>query len=144
MICAVVNENNSVIAVMELQEYQIQELSKIFPLVVDISHDNPTPKVGWVFDGSRIINPNPYKRITKLAFRQRFTVPEMIGIINAMNTNPVVRVLQENMNVATYVDLDRSDTIAGVQYLYSQGLLTLERMTAILTNPIQEYEEYKG
>lgn len=144
MLCAVINENNVVNAVMELQEYQIQELSKIFPLVIDVTNMNPTPKVGWVFSGNTIVNPNPYKRVSKLAFRQRFTVPELIGIINAMNSNPVVRVLQDNMNVATYVDLDRSDTIAGVQYLYSQGLLTLERMNAILTNPIQENEEYRG
>lgn len=80
------------------------------------------------------------KRITRLAFRNRFTFSERIAIEQAAGTDVQVRVLQKDMEAATWVDLSRQDTLQGLQLLASKGLITLARASEILNNPIQDLE----
>lgn len=76
--------------------------------------------------------------------RQRFTFTELCALESAAQTIVQVKVLIGNLNVASFVDLTRSDTISGLGLLVSLGLLTSQRMSEILNTPPTEYEIYKG
>jgi len=82
--------------------------------------------------------------ITKLAFRERFTTSELLGVYTAIPTYPLLQIMIDNQAVSTFIDLSRSDTISGVDYLVSIGLLTLTRATTILTTPPSAMEIYQG
>lgn len=83
-------------------------------------------------------------KITKLAFKQRMTQAERIAIREAAKTNGMVYDFQDLLDSATYVDLTRQDTIAGVNQLEEAGLLGAGRANEILTAPVQPEEAYKG
>ena len=94
-------------------------------------------------------------RITKLAFRNRFTQAEKVAIeIAALDdtTKPMVvraqsaalRSSQADILSATFIDLTRTDTRAGVQMLESAGLLASGRALVILDTPPTADELYQG
>jgi hypothetical protein len=85
-------------------------------------------------------------KITVLAFRNRFTQNEKIAIEMASLDNPSattqarmlaasLRVMNSDLAVATFVDLARPDTIAGVQSLETYGIIGAGRASAILNTP---------
>jgi hypothetical protein len=88
--------------------------------------------------------------ITKLAFRNRFTQAEKVAIEIAGLDNPAasmpqraqaaaLRASQQDVAVATFIDLKRADTRAGVQTLEAAGLLAAGRAAVILdTEPVAE------
>lgn len=94
-------------------------------------------------------------RITKLAFRDRFAQAEQVAIeIAALDVpsasmqqrtmSAALRAQQDNVLAATYIDLMRADTRAGVQALEDAGLIATGRAAQILdTLPIAE-ELYRG
>lgn len=102
-----------------------------------------------------VVTYNGSWRITKLAFRNRFTTNEKVAIEIAALDNPqasmqsralsaALRASQADLNVATYIDLKRADTRAGVQQLEGAGLLASGRSAIILdTIPIDD-ELYHG
>lgn len=101
-----------------------------------------------------ILPEKPWK-ITKLAFRNRFTRAEKASLEMAALDNPsaniqqrqlaaALRVDMEDQAQATYIDLDRPDTRAGVQQLESLGLLGSGRALIILDTPPTEVEIYRG
>ena len=76
--------------------------------------------------------------ITKLALLNRMTDAEFIGIINAAKTDAEVELWKTRFDNATTIDLaDGSRVVAGFPMLVTKGLLTQERATKILTDPIQ-------
>lgn len=79
-------------------------------------------------------------RVTKLAFRQRFTFAERVALETAATSDANVRVMLKDQEAATFIDLSRQDTIDGVNALASAGLITAQRASEILTNPIQPLE----
>jgi len=90
-------------------------------------------------------------RITVLALRNRFTQTEKITIDMASIDNPAgttqqrqlaasLRVMMSDLNVATFVDLSRADTISGIQALETYGIIGTGRANTILNAPIQESE----
>lgn len=94
---------------------------------------------------------DPVSRITVLALRNRFTQTEKITIDMASIDNPSassqarqlaasLRVMMSDLNVATFVDLSRPDTIAGIQALETYGIIGAGRANHILTDPIQDSE----
>ena len=97
----------------------------------------------------------PPKLITKLAFRNRFTQSEKVAIEIASLDNPAasmpqraqaaaLRASQQDVAVATYIDLTRADARAGVQALETAGLLAVGRAVVILdTEPTAE-ERWHG
>jgi hypothetical protein len=143
MLCALVR-NNLVVDVTDLSESQIEIIGNIYQSVIDVSTMSPQPQIGWSWAGSQLVPPG--WRITRLAMRQRFTVSELLGIMGYVNTNPssIVAMLMQNLQVATFVDLQRSDTIAGMQVLVGYSLLTSDRATVILTTPPTAQEVYTG
>ena len=92
-------------------------------------------------DGVLTIHPD--SRVTRLAFRNRFTSSEKIAIEFACLDDPAapmpqrlqaaaLRAHQADLAAATFVDLEREDTRAGVQVLEAAGLLTEGRALEIL------------
>lgn len=125
---------------------------------VDVTDMNPRPSIGWAYDGQAFTpaerqQEQQPRKITRLAFRQRFTQAEMVALEIAGLDDPLapmqqrqlaasVRVMQRQVSDATYIDLDRPDTRAGVQQLEAVGILAPGRALEILDAPIQPSEEY--
>ena len=122
--------------------------------LIDLSGFTPEPQVGWFFENNQFRNPADNTipgvardmRITKLGMLQRFTLPERLGILDYVRLNPisVPAVLLQNIQVATFVDLNRADTQAGISYLAQLNLITSSRATEILTTPLSDLEIFKG
>lgn len=92
-------------------------------------------------------------RITKLAFRQRFTTAEKAELEIASMDNPAASMEQRalaatlrannaDIQAATYIDLQRADTRAGVLALEQYGLLAAGRAVQILDTPPTAVELY--
>ena len=72
------------------------------------------------------------------------TTAELVAVHTAAKTNPVVEVLLTNLSVATFIDLKRQDTINGVYYLTSIGIITSERAQQILSTKVLPEEAFNG
>lgn len=90
-------------------------------------------------------------KITVLAFRNRFTQAEKVTMEMASIDNPsgtmqqrqlaaALRAAATDLAVATYVDVTRPDTIAGIQQLETYGIIGPGRAAQILTTDIQAIE----
>ena len=78
--------------------------------------------------------------ITRLALLDRMTDAEFSAILAAAKTDTDVEVWKTRFDVAITIDLDNDRTKSGFDMLVSKALLTQERATAILTNPVQPNE----
>jgi hypothetical protein len=95
-------------------------------------------------------NPGPSEsdyRITRLAFLNRFTDAEAIALDLASIGTTIeaasIRRYMQKVNAATFIDLTRDDTIAGVRQLETVGLIGAGRADHILLDPITELERAK-
>ena len=104
-----------------------------------------------VFAASEPIVIAEARHITKLAFRNRFTVAEKTAIEFASLDDPsadtptrlqkaALRATLKDQEAATFIDLDQAETIAGVQGLEAMGLLAQGRAEEILTDSIEAGE----
>lgn len=95
------------------------------------------------------------RRITPFAFRSRFTAAEKVAIELACLDNPgaklaarqqaaTLRVAQQDIATAPYVNLDHPDTRARVQALEQAGLLAHGRALQVLDAPVEAFEQYRG
>lgn len=93
----------------------------------------------------------PDTRITRLAFRNRFTSAEKVTIELAALDDPAatlaqrqqaaaIRVYLADVAASTFIDLAAQDTRAGVQALEAGGLLTEGRALEILDAPVDAHE----
>lgn len=93
----------------------------------------------------------PDTRITRLAFRNRFTSAEKMALEMAALDDPAapmaqrqqaaaIRVHLADVAASTFIDLCSQDTRAGVQALEAGGLLTEGRGPEILDAPVQPHE----
>lgn len=93
----------------------------------------------------------PDTRITRLAFRNRFTQPEKVMLELAALDDPTaptpqrqqaaaIRVHLADVAASSFVDLGRADTRAGVQALETGGLLAAGRALQILDAPVEAHE----
>ena len=71
-------------------------------------------------------------RLTRLDYMRRFTLTEEAGIRVAARTDPMIEVILGRLSAAEYVDVTDTETVAGVDYLVGQGLLTAERKAEVL------------
>jgi hypothetical protein len=99
--------------------------------------------------------PPPARRITKLAFRDRFTLAEKAAIDFASLDDPsaatdvrqqsaVRRACIADQEAASYIDLDRADTRTGVQQLETLGLIAAGRSAQVLDAEVETSERYLG
>ena len=95
------------------------------------------------------------RRITKLAFRNRFTKAEKAGIEFATLDYPTVPIARrqqaaalradlKDQEQATFIDLDDEDTRTGVLTLEAAGLIAAGRAVEILDTPVQDKERFTG
>jgi hypothetical protein len=100
---------------------------------------------GWSYGTYQpdVVEPVADMRITKLAFKQRFTQAERIAIREAAQTVPEVYDFEDLVNSASFIDLARPDTIAAVHYIEAGGLIAEGRAVEILSPPVTEIEQYK-
>ena len=147
---AIVNDF-MVTQILTVDDSQYQQYANSCQVAIDITNITPQPQVGWSFDGTNLNPPSGYTQsmqITKLAFRERFTTAELLGILSAASGSTteafMLQLMMQNQSLATFIDLSRSDTIAGVEYLVSQGLITQNRANQILTTTPSPIEIYKG
>ena len=88
-------------------------------------------------------------KLTKLEFRNRFTLQEKAAIDLASLDNPQasmdqrliaasLRAMLADQAMAEFIDLSDETTIAGVQYLAQVGLLTEKRAQEVLTHNFME------
>lgn len=102
------------------------------------------------FDGEALTLA-PDTRITRLAFRNRFTQPEKVMLELAGLDDPTapmaqrqqaaaIRVHLADVAASAFVELARADTRAGVQSLEAAGLLAPGRALQILDAPVQAHE----
>lgn len=104
----------------------------------------------YVHDGTSLSLPSD-TRITRLAFRNRFTQPEKVMLELAGLDDPTapmaqrqqaaaIRVHLADVAASAFVDLARADSRAGVQSLEAAGLLAPGRALQILDAPVQAHE----
>ena len=97
------------------------------------------------------ISPPQNTKITKLAFRNRFTQAEKTAIEFASNDDTsastpsrlqaaALRAYLKDIDSATFIDLTRQDLIDGVQALETMTLIAAGRANQILTTPIEPHE----
>jgi hypothetical protein len=97
----------------------------------------------------------PPRLVSKFAFRSRFTQAEKAAIELASLDNPAadmqqrvlaasLRASQNDMAVATFVDLNHPATRQGVQALEQYGLLAPGRAAEILDAEVTESERWNG
>lgn len=72
------------------------------------------------------------KRITKLEFLQRFTQAERVAIRTAAKQSVPIEDYLALVDAATFIDVTRADTVAGVQALEQLGLIGAGRALEIL------------
>jgi hypothetical protein len=143
--------NEYVVAkVVDLSEEEIQTLQYKYQLIIDVSEFLVSPEPGWTFDGLNFFDANGVlggvasRKITKLAFRNRFTFNEKVALRTALNQSTSLQAWYDDFMVSTYIDLARPDTIAGMAFLVQAQLLTSERAETILNTEIAENEKYRG
>ena len=104
------------------------------------------------------VDPTPApedRRITKLAFRNRFTKAEKAGIEFAALDDPTAPIAQrqqaaalradlKDQEQAAFIDLDDEDTRTGVLTLEAVGLIAAGRAVEILDAPVQDRERFTG
>lgn len=115
----------------------------------------------WQLDGALVCDTlktmtvtfiDPSRKITKLAFRNRFTAAEKVTMEIASLDNPAATMAQRQQAAAlrvnladtaaaVFIDLSRADTRAGVQMLEAAGLLAAGRALQILDAPVQPSEQ---
>jgi len=76
--------------------------------------------------------PVPISIITRLAFRNRFTMAEKQGIYTAAETSVDIRIFLDDIAVASDIDLADSQTVSGVESLETAGLISAGRAAEIL------------
>lgn len=90
-------------------------------------------------------------KITRFAFRSRFSATEKVALEFAMMDDPnssqqqrqiaaMLRVFMKDLDNAQHVVLDRPDIVQGVYMLVQLGVLTEARANEILTSPVQPDE----
>lgn len=114
-------------------------------------------QIGWHYDGEAFTAPAPESppaqdtRITRLAFRNRFTQAEKVALELAALDNPsatmpqrtqsaAMRAYLKDVDAAQFIDLADANVKEGVQTLEAAGLLTAGRAAEIITAPVQEDE----
>ncbi len=80
------------------------------------------------------------KHITLLALNLRFTKQERTAIRTAQIEDEDVADLMYLFQVAKFIDLDRPETIGGLQLLEAKGLLGVGRAEEVLSAPVQDHE----
>lgn len=146
-------KNGQVVNIIEAEANFTAQLPGIDAI---LQHDSAG--IGWQWDGQQLTAPPAPPaaplptRITRLAFRNRFTLAEKAALEFAALDDPAAALAQRQQSallramladqaVAKYIDLADPSTVAGVQLLEQSGLLAAGRAADILGAPVQPGEQ---
>lgn len=145
-------ENNKVKNVILADEEFVSNMTETYQHIEALDN-HPLGNIisaGWGWDPSGFTEPPappeaPVERkVTRLAFLNRFTDAEAIALDLASIGTTIeaasIRRYMQKVNAATFIDLERADTISGINQLEAVGLIGAGRANAILTAPITEQE----
>ena len=118
---------------------------------IEASEDFDVTRIGEYCYEDGVLFLAPDTRLTKLAFRNRFTQAEKVALELAALDDPTAPMAQRQQAAAlratlsdtaaaTFIDLIRADTRAGVQMLEAAGLLAPGRSLEILDAPVAPEE----
>lgn len=121
------------------------------PLQADAGIGWTRTGAGQPFEAPAVESVAQDTRITRLAFRNRFTQPEKVMLEMAALDDPTAPMAQRQQAAAirayladvaasSWVDLGRADTRAAVQALEAGGLLAAGRALQVLDAPVQAHE----
>ena len=118
--------------------------------LIELSPGDPTTTIGARWNGESFepaLEPTtePTWKITKLAFKNRFPRSKWIAAKVAAQSSPVIADFFETFDLASYIDLQRQDTISDVQSLTSETTpesfrLTAEEFSAVIETPAKPEE----
>ena len=119
-----------------------------YPGAVRIDNLSTKPSIGWKYENNQFNKleeiadilslPSKQTVFTRLEFRQKFTLQELIKIDNYEQQNltdvqkQTLKVITNNFAMATNIDLSDPLTIQGINYLVEVGFLSPERLAEIL------------
>jgi len=89
-------------------------------------------KVTWEKNLLNFVD-KPVRSLSKLDYLRRFTTQERITIRTVAKTNPVLEDFMVLMDLATEINLDDPDTVAGLHMLEAAGLLDQGRAAEVLS-----------
>ena len=144
--------NGKIASIVEANSVEeLMPLDKKWENLMDLSQFSPEPSFGWEFKDNKFTNPETNEvagvavtmKITKLALLNRFTPTELATYETALASSVMLKVLDKKLFAASFIDLDRADTIAGINALVPT-ILTTERATQILTAIPTDIEIYRG
>jgi hypothetical protein len=92
---------------------------------------NPPPPI-WAREDGPVFTYPVSRILSRLEFRNRFTMEEKVSIYTAAATNVSIAVWLDDLASAENVDLDSPLTQQGVQALVTLGLITEARRDQIL------------
>lgn len=95
--------------------------------------ERPDEEAGGVWNPATLqFDPRPAGALTPFQFKSRLTAQERIAIRAAAASDPVVADFLDMLGSASEVLTGDPQTIAGVDYMVSVGLLTAERAAEVL------------
>ena len=103
--------------------------------------------VGMILSEEGVLSPAPPPvpqygpNMSVLVFRDRFTLAEKTSIYSIADTDPVMRVIIDDLNSAEYVSVDDQQTIDGVDYMISVDAVDASRRETILAPAIQNPDD---
>lgn len=95
-----------------------------------ISENPPFPS--WGLPDTPMPVPPPSRTITRLEFRNRFTMAEKVAIYTAANSSVEIKIWLDDLACAEFVDLFNEKTQQSVDALVQAGLITEQRKLEIL------------
>lgn len=153
-ICTAVTETHSELSaasnIIAIEGLNSELLGKLYDAEASASAGAPV----FVDAPAQPLGDSP-RRITKLAFRNRFTKAEKAGIEFAALDDPTAPISQrqqaaalraelKDQEQATFIDLDDEGTRTGVLTLEAVGLIAAGRAVEILDAPVQDRERHTG
>ena len=129
--------------------FEYETLPDFAPNIVMIPCGDPAVSIGWRYSEGEFTPPLARSEptnaiITRLAFLSRFTDAEAVALdlasIGATVEAATLRRYMAKVNAATFIDLSREDTRAGVLALETMGILAEGRALEILDSPVQSHE----
>lgn len=125
MIAALISNN----IVVELRDLELDTIS--VPGFDSVVFHIPL-RVGDGFKNGVITRKEDLGVITRLEFMQRFTQVERLTIRTAAKQNTAIEDMLNMVEIATYINVTRPDTVGGVRALEAAGLIGPGRADEIL------------
>lgn len=129
---------NSVVVETIVTDYDVTKLFPSKMTWVDITTQSPMPARLWAYVGGAFSPPAAVvpasPKLTSLEFMALLTPAEQAAIAGAGLANASVMLWLIKLSGAMYIDLGDPQTVGGVHALAAAGLLTSDRVTAILAN----------